>query len=172
MIRVFENVLNTDDQALMYEYGRQEQKRRDCGIVFNPDCKRLQYNVAVTHPSHRLVERIIKNYTFARGRIPCNSCFLYSKKGCCAQPLHFDYDPHQKVSKKEPLSALIALEDGTRLNLNNGQIELNAGDMCIFDRFCAHGGAAYDRKSNLRFFTYLSTPEFPSPTNETYLLHQ
>jgi ectoine hydroxylase-related dioxygenase (phytanoyl-CoA dioxygenase family) len=52
-------------------------------------------------------------------------------------------------------SALLALNDGTRINLQNNQtIDLNQGDLIVFSGNLKHGGAAYDRR-NIRLHFYI-----------------
>jgi len=82
---------------------------------------------------------------------------LVSDAGCMSQDVHFDYNPKMK-RWKEGFFAIVAVEDGTKLIVNdNGYhlttVYLNRGDIFVGRGDCLHAGAPYDL-DNVRIHYY------------------
>jgi hypothetical protein len=108
---------------------------------------------------------------------------LLAKSGCKAQLAHTDYSPKTLANvlslehdDKMPLSCLVALTDGTLLDVwpyavrfdksrtyKPMQIRLCAGDVLIFRGDLVHAGAAYGEEANVRIHAYLDVVGIERP---------
>jgi hypothetical protein len=120
---------------------------------------------------------------------------LLSKPGCKAQLAHTDYTPKtlaNATDDKMPLACLVALMDGTALDVWPGairgfdksrrvyhpmQVKLNKGDMLIFRGDLVHAGAACGEVANLRFHAYMDVegvkrPKHGDGVKETHFIEK
>lgn len=138
--------------------------------IFNPDSMRVQQDV---DPSDDVVRRLVdflRDKRLTEGRVVGPAVAIHSHAGCQRQPMHTDYDPHcvGRCASK-PLGVLVALQDGARVSLPDGDVALDAGDVFVFDGDVVHAGAAYD-EANTRIHMYLDLPGVQRPHNMTYLV--
>jgi hypothetical protein len=116
------------------------------------------------------------------GYVPAKVSFLYSLPYGKEQGLHQD-DPRSDsivASDGSLLSALIALQDGTKLDVRNGSFvrktyTIPVGTMFVFDGKLVHGGATYP-KHNLRLHIYFrrkpdKTSEEKSDIDDNIIAH-
>lgn len=97
---------------------------------------------------------------------------LLSKKNCQRQPQHTDY-PKKTINTlpptHRPQALMVALEDGTRLGVANGEdLQLNRGDVLLFDATFVHAGAAYPDAENVRLHAYVDSTAWQRRPNTTY----
>ncbi len=104
---------------------------------------------------------------------------LLSKLGCLAQLAHTDYTPKTLANASDdklPLACLVALMDGTVLDVWPGairfdksrsykpmQLKLNKGDVLIFRGDLVHAGAACGDVANVRIHAYLDVEGIERP---------
>ena len=128
--------------------------------IFNPD--RLRSHARLRHDDGlvtRVVAALRRCGWLAGGHVPAAAFILHSEQGCAAQaPYHFDFDANEVlVAAAKPFSVLLALEDGTTLDLLGGeQLALQKGDLLRWDGDLAHRGSAYLAAANTRFFMYVN----------------
>ena len=99
---------------------------------------------------------------------------MHSRKGCLQQGWHTDYDPTAVAQRRrKPRSAILALEAGARLwVVVNGvavEVQLEVGDILLFDGDVVHAGAAY-AKANTRLHVYLDVRGVEHEANGTFLV--
>ena len=136
--------------------------------IFNPDKKRIQHKLARNTRAFKTIEDKLRARGLLRGRDLNDMFVLHSKAGCKKQPLHYDYNPEEvRDLRKKPQGVLIATEDKTFLDLENGRISLDASDMVIFDGDLLHAGSAYETP-NTRLHCYLDSPSHTRQKNKTY----
>ena len=137
--------------------------------IFNPDDRRVQNELAPTDPVLRRIEDTLRSRGFLYGRAIGKAVVLHSFAGCRAQPLHCDYDPDaQRALRKKPLGVLVAIEEGTALQLGERLVSLHSGDMLVFEGDQLHAGAAYD-VDNTRIHVYVDSPVCPGAEGMTWL---
>ena len=91
------------------------------------------------------------------------------------QHRHWDWDPALcRALQRQPRGVVLACEDGARLVVFRGvddvegeYIELNAGDVLLFDGDVLHAGALYE-KDNLRVHVYLDVPALKHEPNASH----
>lgn len=136
--------------------------------IFNPDERRLQQDLP---PSDDVVRRLVDALCSERlmhGRVVGPAVVLHSLAGCARQPMHTDYDAAVVARcAAKPLGALLALEDGTRLCVVDGEVEMRVGDVLVFDGDVPHCGAPYD-SANTRIHIFLDSPGVRRVHNATY----
>ena len=111
---------------------------------------------------------------------PNTPVLLVSMAGCQEQVAHTDFDPEDikhLPGGLVPMSALLALQDDTGLNIWSGShrntsstkktLLLEAGDVCVFRGDLVHCGAAYD-KQNVRIHAYIDNDLVPRDLGKTY----
>ena len=148
----------------------EEMAKRGGAPIFNPDEKRLQVRVGEEDPLVKRVVKALEEEGLVQGRTVGPAVVLHSLEGCERQPLHTDYDVRAVGrSAAKPLGVLVALQDGTRLGMPEGEegVELRKGDVAVFDGDQPHAGEAYD-KPNTRMHLYLDCPGVHRVPNETY----
>ena len=128
---------------------------------------------------HELAKRLRAALQLAReleGREVGAFNLLGSKAGCRQQHRHWDWDPASvdALNDRLPRGVVLACEDGARLVVFNdvhdveGQyVELNAGDVLLFDGDVLHAGAQYE-KDNLRLHVYLDVPALQHEPNASH----
>jgi hypothetical protein len=117
---------------------------------------------------------------------------LVSLPGCRSQAAHTDWDPTivpWDSHATRPIAVLVALENDTgfnvwprshslfadlgqglhRDNVKMKHLELNAGDVVVFDGVLIHGGAAFEER-NLRLHCYLDVDGIDRAPNETWIV--
>ena len=133
-----------------------------CGEAFAELKQRIMDVVARRHPGHEV-----------RGMVA-----LRSEVGCAEQPAHTDYLQEGPSSgwydwdtDSVPLSCIVALQDGTELNVwpeairfnwtrpyNRQRLVLNRGDVVVFRGDLVHAGVAYGQP-NHRIHCFLELRE-------------
>ncbi len=127
---------------------------------------------------------------------PSRWSVIHSKAGCQSQAPHCDYVPDLALAKASdahmPLSVLVALMPGTRLNIwphsirlatlsgrvlkemepiSCEELLLEPGDLLVFRGDFIHAGSSY-AEENYRLHTFLDSPEVPRDPNTTWTVHQ
>eukprot|EP00980_Cylindrotheca_fusiformis_P031619 scaffold26696_cov250-Cylindrotheca_fusiformis.AAC.1 len=87
---------------------------------------------------------------------------LRSEKGCCQQEVHVD----GIYGKPEIGGLVIAVEEGTKLMIDGGLLNLNVGDVVAFSGNTPHAGAAYKERSNVRFHAYMAAEKTDLPNDK------
>ena len=148
----------------------EELAKRGGAPIFNPDERRLQRGLDREDPLVERVVRVLEEEGLMRGRTLGPAVVLHSLQGCERQPLHTDYDVRAVGrSAAKPLGVLVALQDGTRLGMPEGEddVEMEKGDVAVFDGDQPHAGAEYD-EPNTRLHLYLDCPGVHRVQNESY----
>jgi ectoine hydroxylase-related dioxygenase (phytanoyl-CoA dioxygenase family) len=121
---------------------------------------------------------------------------LHSKPGCQNQAAHCDYVPDNALKEASdeqmPLAALVALMDGTKLNvwpksihlaclnaknvkkispISCQVVDLKAGDILVFRGDFIHAGSCY-QEDNYRLHTFLDSDAVERKRNKTWIIHQ
>ena len=137
--------------------------------IFNPDALRLQRHLPIDDP---VVVRLAAALgDVIEGRTLGPAVVLHSLAGCERQAMHTDYAPAdvQRCAAAKPLGVLLALQDGTSLCLpDEERVEMEAGDVLVFDGDQPHAGAEYPEAANTRVHLYLDSPGVHRLTNTTY----
>eukprot|EP00899_Mesostigma_viride_P001042 jgi/Mesvir1/10939/Mv11480-RA.1 len=154
-----------------------QRKSRD-GASSPGDHKRYQYAISHDQASGefdiwRTCHSLVSTF-FSSNHLVVNPCFLYSDAGCAQQSAHRDFlsDVHRWRSEF-PVSAIVALEEGTRFvafesdSRGNGvnetaddlegyvtprEIALSPGSMVMWHGNLVHAGGAYPLAPNRRLF--------------------
>ena len=99
-----------------------------------------------------------------------------AQAGCLQQHRHWDWDPAlvSALNDRLPRGVVLACEDGARLvvfrdvhDMEGQYVELNAGDVLLFDGDVLHAGALYE-KDNLRLHVYLDVPALKHEPNASH----
>ena len=136
--------------------------------IFNPDRRRLQRALAADDPLLARLLAFLGAHGALRGRLVGPAVVLHSLPGCREQPMHTDYAPESVAyCRVKPLGVLLALQACTQLRLPERVVEMEAGDVLLFDGDQAHAGSAYGAH-NTRVHLYLDAPGAPRPGNQTY----
>lgn len=121
---------------------------------------------------------------------------LHSRPGCQDQAAHCDYELGEELvsasDNEMPLSVIVALMPGTRLNvwpnslglvsLSDSEIkkvapiackvvEMEVGDVLVFRGDFVHAGSGYDT-DNYRLHTFLDSAVVPRTLNRTWIIHK
>lgn len=121
---------------------------------------------------------------------------ISSKAGCQDQAPHCDFEPDLPLAtvpdEEMPLSVLVALMPGTRLNIWPNSIRLaclsgrilrkmdkiacevlnlDAGDLIVFRGDFIHAGSCYS-EDNYRLHRYLDSESVPREPNTTWTVHE
>ena len=136
-----------------------EAVARNAEKIFNPDEKRRQQQVPAAQPAAAAMHEALRRAGELKGREEGGYNVIHSRKGCKQQEWHSDYDPGAVARCcKKPRSAILCLEAGTRLwVIVNGvavEVQLEVGDILLFDGDVVHAGAAY-AYANTRLHVYL-----------------
>ena len=146
------------------------------GNAIHGDNLRKQKNMSARH---KLAQRLHKALQLAReleGREVGAFNLLGSKAGCRQQHRHWDWDPASvdALNDRLPRGVVLACEDGARLvvfrdvhDVEGQYVELNAGDVLLFDGDVLHAGALYE-KDNLRVHVYLDVPALKHEPNASH----
>lgn len=189
---VLEDVVAFSEEAIeIFNYN--ETKRNDF--------KRLEATI-----DRRTCRKVTKQFLadldkFVSSSISCTLkpsrwSVIHSKAGCQAQAPHCDYVPDLALAKapdaQMPLSVLVALMPGTRLNVWPNSIrlatlsgrvlkemvpiaceelQLEPGDVLVFRGDFIHAGSSYG-EDNYRLHTFLDSPTVPRDPNTTWTVHQ
>lgn len=151
--------------------------------IFNPDSKRAQCPLNVDGSIvSALASTLLKTGYLDGGRYLSDAVVLHSSAGCARQQAHTDYDPSAcRRLLHKPLGVVMALEEGTRLWVADGQgrpstkeprlrcIRLRPGDVLVFEGDTVHAGASYVT-SNTRVHVYVDVPSLKRRANSTYLV--
>jgi ectoine hydroxylase-related dioxygenase (phytanoyl-CoA dioxygenase family) len=170
----------------------------DSGPIFNDnptmgrnDRKRIQATVP------KVAVRILTNTLQAKwpNHHVGGAVALRSLPGCQRQAAHCDYIPDatflESTDDTVPLLFLLALEDGTKLDVWPGShrlvrnprasrrvptilrrtLTLNAGDAVAFRGDLVHAGSSYDTV-NTRIHVYLDSPSVPRDPNRTWIVYK
>lgn len=166
MYTIYKNLLPIDDKIPLELKGLVLNRG---SFIFNPDRKRLQCQLKVSHPFYKKFARVLENIGIVRGRTLGPMVVIHSKEGCKRQRWHYDYDPDLvKKSRKKPCGVLLALEEGTTLSIyGEGDVSLNIGDCLVFDGDLVHAGSAYER-ANTRVHMFLDVPTLTRQANRTW----
>ena len=149
---------------------RLSEHARAGACIFNPDALRVQHALPRTDAIVEAALGFLASEGLVRGRRVGTAVALHSFAGCGAQPMHTDYDAGRvERCVAKPFGVLVALEDGTRLCMPDGDVGMGPGDILVFDGDCVHAGAAYSAP-NTRVHIYLDSPGVHRPHNETYLV--
>jgi hypothetical protein len=169
-----------------------EKRAADAEPIFNDspekrrnDNKRRQVNLPVRGTWLRDLHTRLK--AIAGSRDVHDLVLLESLPGCRRQAAHCDYVPSNELLKaadwEMPLLCLVALQDGTHLDLWPGShrqqrplgarltLNLNAGDAVLFRGDLVHAGSAYEAR-NLRIHAYFDHPAVPREPNRTWILYK
>jgi hypothetical protein len=111
---------------------------------------------------------VLPFHVFTEPHIVC------SEMGCGEQAPHCDYSPEAFDIDHCPYSAIMSVQQGTKLNIwegsshmvrndlplpdNKQTIGLEIGDVIFFRGDCVHSGCSYESK-NYRIFVYLDLPD-------------
>ncbi len=166
------------------------------------DCKRRQSSVTATAVDKCLpgLTAFLKSCHFSAS----TWMMIVSDEGCQRQAAHTDFAPTEEIKKvidlsnKEvlatgkppvkmpvPLSVMVALEEGTFLDIWRGscgypdpfqlsdytheRIQLKPGEILLFRGDLVHAGAAYS-ECNVRLHAFLDVKGVPRQSNSTFLL--
>ena len=139
--------------------------------IFNPDELRLQ---RVVRRNARVAARLTR-WAKEQMLVPCGRCVgevtvLHSRAGCREQPWHTDFDADACArAALKPLGLLWAIEPGTRFLIHpETHIELEMGDVLVFEGGCVHAGAAYPDRANTRVHMYIDSDAVRRQRNMTY----
>lgn len=138
--------------------------------IFNPDELRVQRALPVDEPIVvALIDFLRVRGFLCDGRTPGDAVVIHSFAGCAQQPLHTDYHPDVvRAALVKPLGVVAALQDDTRLVLDNGRyVAMRAGDVVVFEGGVVHAGAAY-ASENTRVHIYVDSREVVREPNSTY----
>jgi ectoine hydroxylase-related dioxygenase (phytanoyl-CoA dioxygenase family) len=114
------------------------------------------------------MELALRNNGYLDERSFQNPVILHSLAGCSQQQWHLDFKPNS-TSGIKPMSALLALEANTRFETQTQTLELDVGDLLVFDGDLVHAGAAY-RDDNTRLHAYLYPLGSRRVSNQTFLV--
>eukprot|EP00966_Prymnesium_polylepis_P059302 1374746-Prymnesium_polylepis.1 len=110
------------------------------------------------------VKRALREADEAYGRTMSEFNVINSAPTCAKQRLHWDYNPNVvRYLRRKPRSAILALQEGTRLTVYDTELECNVtvlvppGAILLFDGDVAHAGASY-AACNTRVHLYLDVP--------------
>ena len=146
-----------------------KQEMHNESIVFNPDRKRMQFEITRANTFICKIIKYLHIKLITKQREINSIVVLHSYKGCKKQRWHTDFDPELCTrARVMPLSVLIALQDDTRLYILAEQINLNKGDILVFDEDLIHAGADYSCE-NTRIHMYLDSKCVKREHNNTYL---
>lgn len=175
-------------------FNQNEKKRRN-------DNKRRQYSLSANKSSKKMKEFLNSTNDFILENVssvlkPATWVVIHSKQGCQSQAAHSDYVPDLSLASvpdhQMPLSALLALMPGTKLNvwpnssklsiLNENllekvkpisceQIDLEAGDLLVFRGDFVHAGSSYEN-DNYRLHTFLDSGSVKRSPNKTWIVHE
>lgn len=124
---------------------------RDC--VINPDQLRLQKRIPRSDELVARMEEALRSNGYLDDKSLRTPVILHSLAGCSQQQWHLDFQPNP-ASDTNPMGALLALEANTRFETRKRTLELDVGDLLVFDGGLVHAGAAY-RDDNTRLHAYL-----------------
>lgn len=200
--KIFKNAIEIPDEILAelpkFEHG---------GAIFNQnetnktDHKRRQQTISASKSSKQMKEFIAAINSFLAENIsktlePNTWVVIHSKPGCQEQAAHCDYVPDPSLAtasdEQMPLSAIVALMDGTKLNVWPNSIRLasmnedllakvkpvrcqvikmNKGDTLIFRGDLVHAGSSYD-EANSRLHAFMDSDHVPRTANRTWIIHK
>jgi hypothetical protein len=168
--------------------GRDDKKRRQCNLAIRSKYMRDFYG----HLLEFLEGTILRDHPDLK---PTSPVVLLSKPGCQEQAAHSDYVPDTEfrkwISTNPPYLAILALTDGTKLNIWPGSagliimeehrlfgkpaipkttLRLKKGELLIFRGDLVHAGSAYEEE-NIRLHIYLDSPKIPRVHNRTWVIH-
>lgn len=168
-------------------HGRNDLRRRQC-TVGRQRAPKPVLNVI------KAAESAIVEHGWSEGRTLSSWALLRSLPGCQRQAAHADYVPSEQLvaaaDDDMPLAVLVALQDGTTLDvwprsirligagadqvrdracIRRHTVQLNAGDVLAFRGDLVHAGSAYDSE-NVRLHVYLDTASVPRQSNRTWLI--
>jgi hypothetical protein len=165
------------------------------------DYKRLETTIAKNKCKKVLKEFLNSLDAFVEQKIsnvltPSKWSVIRSKGGCQDQAPHCDIVPSLPLAlapdAQMPLSVIVALMPGTRLNIWPNSIKmatlsgrlltkmepiacevlgLDAGDVLVFRGDFIHAGSSYS-KDNYRLHTFLDSDLVPREPNTTWTVHQ
>ena len=125
---------------------------------------------------------------------PSTWVVIHSRPGCQDQAAHCDYGPSEDLANADdsemPLSALVALMPGTKLNvwpksirlsttsesdlakvkpISCKVVELEEGDILVFRGDLVHAGSSYS-EDNYRIHCFLDSDSVPRTENRTWII--
>lgn len=172
-IRVYRRAVDLDGVDVHRIYVEADKRGRK--RIFNPDQRRSQALVRASDPVVRRLITHLESRGEMRGRRFRRAAALVSLPGCKQQAWHTDYDPTclsaeagaASERRQKPASAILGLQEHTRLAFLGGHVALSRGDVVVFDGDVVHAGAAYSDQ-NIRLFVYLDAVGDRSKRNFTW----
>lgn len=143
-------------------------RSRQGAPIFNPDRKRIQYDLDRNSTLFAKIKTRLKTQNLLKNHQIGGIVFLQSKPGCKQQYWHTDYDPDLLYDcSMKPYGSVIALENGTKFETPTHTYHLNKGDFLMFSGDTVHAGASYE-KENTRIHVYLDVPNIRRQKNRTW----
>ncbi len=126
-------------------------------------------------PAASRLERLARRALRRAGFEPGDAVLLWSAAGCQRQAWHTDYDPAEverawlERDCPPPRACLVGVMPGTRLALEQGNVEVGPGHVLWFDGRLVHAGAAY-AEANVRLHFYAATDRRLDARDRTFLV--
>lgn len=165
-IFVHKNIFHLDET----EFSEIQHLCEKAKPIFNPDKKRLQYDLKKKSKIYQKIATFLSNNSFLHQHEIGGIVILHSKKGCQQQRWHMDYDPQTLYNLNiKPRGLLISLQDNTKFVTSLKNYVLDKGDVLSFSGDVIHAGAHYDEE-NIRIHIYLDIPDVKRKKNTTWFL--